>query len=837
MKQYRKVSIDRVLVAIITVLLGAHATAQQNDNDSRAEDRRDNLYLEEVVVTGRAGTLERTKLETSYAITTATDDEIREFAPLSATDLLKIVPGFWVEASGGESNGNIRARGIPLDGFATIGLHEDGIPLQHDPGLGWLNADQVLRIDETIERVEVVRGGPSVIFSSNAPGGLVNFVTKKGTDIPEGVIKYTVGDYNLQRADFFYGGPLSEDWKIAFGGYYRRDDGIREPGFTANDGGQLRLTLSREFTDGRLDISLRKLDDKTFFALPLPLTLDEGANPAEVPGFNANTDTTLGPDVLNFDMKTPDGIRKYDLSRGTHVDLTALTINFEKTVEDWTFSNKFRYRDSEVLRNSAFPNTPAPAAEQLDAVRDAALAAFPGAVDVRLQFAGTGEPFDLANENGNGLVMTSNFTSVAPPLSEVINDIRLSRVFDIAGQSHDVSFGAYFASYDAEFDRLASLYLTEVRGQPRNLDIVAVDAAGNTVGRVTDTNGIVRYGSNFQEADDEAQIWAFYVTDEWQITDRFRLDGGLRWEEINARGTAQLASPVDLGDPTTLADDQVLYGSGVFLPFDRTFDDLAFSLGGNFNLTDDSAVFGRYTSSFLLPDSGTFRENPDREITGVDITQIEGGYKHVGDTFGLFATLFVTEFENVEFTNSVIDPVTGSLTEQREFASTETLGIEFEGFWTPADLFELSATFTWQDAEFKNFAFSELQDGVLTPVDFSGNQPIRIPELAASIRPTLVFLDGSLRIYAESQYYSKRYGDAANTVELPDYTVINAGATYFLNDAMEITVSGHNLDNEIGLTEGNPRAGQFTSGDAGNVFFLARPIFGRSVRASFAYRF
>jgi outer membrane receptor protein involved in Fe transport len=835
MNPCKKFSIEAAVILVVTAtaFTGGHADAQEEDT----RDRSNNLYLEEVVVTGRSGSLERTKLETSYAITTATDDEIREFAPLSATDLLKVVPGFWVEASGGESNGNVRARGIPLDGFATIGLHEDGLPLQHDPGLGWLNADQVLRIDETIDRVEVVRGGPSVIFSSNAPGGLVNFVTKKGTDTPEGVIKYTIGDYNLQRADFFYGGPLSDDWKIAFGGYYRRDDGIREPGFTADDGAQLRLTLSREFTDGRLDISLRKLDDQTFFALPLPLTLDESAEPAEVPGFDANYDTTLGPDVLNFDMKTPDGIQQFDLSRGTDIDLTALTINFEKSVEDWTFSNKFRYRDSDVARIAAFPNTPLPATEQLDAVRDAALAAFPGAVDVRLQFAGTGEPFDIANENGNGLVMTSNFTSVQPPLSEVINDIRLSRVFDIADQSHDVSFGAYFASYDAEFDRLASLYLTEVRGQPRNLDIVAVDAAGNAVGRVTDTNGIVRYGSNFQEADDEAQIWAFYVTDEWQITDRFRLDGGLRWEEITARGTAQLASPVDLGDPTTLADDEVLYGNGVFLPFDRTFDDVAFSLGGNFNITDDSAAFGRYTTSFLLPDSGTFRQDPDREVTGVDITQIEGGYKHVSDTFAVFATVFFTEFDNVEFTNSVVDPVTGTLTEQREFASTETLGIEFEGFWTPADLFELSATFTWQEAEFKDFAFNEVQNGVLVPVDFSGNQPIRIPELAASIRPTLVFLDGNLRVYAESQYYSKRYGDAANTVELPDYTVINAGATYFLNDAMEITVSGHNLDNEIGLTEGNPRAGQFTSGDAGNVFFLARPIFGRSLRASFAYRF
>jgi outer membrane receptor protein involved in Fe transport len=837
MHKFRKVSIDQVLATVVmaAVIPAGQAIAQQDDTDS--EDSRRNLYLEEVVVTGRSGATERTKLETSYSITTLTDSDVREFAPLSATDLLKTVPGFWVEASGGESNGNVRARGIPLDGFATIGLHEDGIPLQHDPGIGWLNADQVLRIDETIERVEVVRGGPSVIFSSNAPGGLVNFVTKKGTDIPEGVIKYTIGDYNLQRADFFYGGPLSDEWKVAFGGYYRRDDGIREPGFTANDGGQLRLTLSREFDDGRLDISLRKLDDRTFFALPLPLTFGEGGGVAEVPGFDANSDTTLGPDVLNFDMKTPEGIRQFDLSRGTHVDLTALSINFEKSIEDWTFSNRFRYRDSDVFRNSAFPNSPIPASEQLDAVRAGALAAFPGAVDVSLLFAGSGEAFDIAGENGNGLVMTSNFTSVHTPLREMINDIRLSRVFDVGAQAHDVTFGAYIANYDVEFDRLASLYLTEVRGQPRNLDIHAVDASGNTVGRVTDTNGIVRYGSNFQEADDEAQVWAFYVTDEWQITDQFRLDGGLRWEEITTRGTAQAASEVDLGDPTTLADDAVLYGNGVFMPFDRKFDDLAWSIGANFNINDDSAAFGRYTSSFLLPDSSTFRLAPDREITGVDITQFEGGYKLLSDRFALFATLFYTKFENVEFTNTVVDPVTGSFTEQREFADTETTGIEFEGFWNPADLFELSATFTWQDAQFKSFAFNELSNGALVPVDFSGNQPIRIPELAASIRPTLVFLDGRLRVYAESQYYSKRYGDAANTVELPDFTAVNAGATYFLNDAMEITVSGHNLGDEIGLTEGNPRAGQFTSGDAESEFYLARPIFGRSLRASFAYRF
>jgi outer membrane receptor protein involved in Fe transport len=129
-----------------------------------------------------------------------------------------------------------------------------------------------------------------------------------------------------------------------------------------------------------------------------------------------------------------------------------------------------------------------------------------------------------------------------------------------------------------------------------------------------------------------------------------------------------------------------------------------------------------------------------------------------------------------------------------------------------------------------------VQGGVLVPVNFNGNQPLRIPEFAVLLRPTLVFGDGDLRVYSEIQYYSERFSDRANSQELDEYTVINAGATYFINDSMDVTVSAHNLTDEIGLTEGNPRAGQFTSADVGSVF-TARPIFGTSVRASFAYRF
>jgi hypothetical protein len=58
-----------------------------------------------------------------------------------------------------------------------------------------------------------------------------------------------------------------------------------------------------------------------------------------------------------------------------------------------------------------------------------------------------------------------------------------------------------------------------------------------------------------------------------------------------------------------------------------------------------------------------------------------------------------------------------------------------------------------------------------------------------------------------------------------------------VTDDITLFVDGENLTNEIGLTEGNPRSGQFVSGEAGSRYILARPIFGRTLRASVIYRF
>ncbi|HEV8334565.1 MAG TPA: hypothetical protein VGQ22_24290, partial [Steroidobacteraceae bacterium] len=59
--------------------------------------------LETVVVTGSAITGGVKKLEASYNIVTANEDEIRNANPKSTADLLKISPGLWPESTGGQT--------------------------------------------------------------------------------------------------------------------------------------------------------------------------------------------------------------------------------------------------------------------------------------------------------------------------------------------------------------------------------------------------------------------------------------------------------------------------------------------------------------------------------------------------------------------------------------------------------------------------------------------------------------------------------------------------------------------------------------------------------------
>ncbi len=144
----------------------------------------DQLGLDEVIVTGVFN--QKSKLESSVAITTIRPDMIRQRLPRGTGDLLNAVPGTYVDNAGGEVGNRVYARGMASGtsdntGFRYVSLQEDGLPIMSSL-VQFATADMFSRVDVNVGRFEAIRGGSSVVTAPNAPGGVYNFISKEGGD-------------------------------------------------------------------------------------------------------------------------------------------------------------------------------------------------------------------------------------------------------------------------------------------------------------------------------------------------------------------------------------------------------------------------------------------------------------------------------------------------------------------------------------------------------------------------------------------------------------------------------------------------------------------------------
>src|SRR3546814_309994 len=145
-------------IALFALPMTAHAQeAPQPDDAAAAND--------EIVVTGTAGG-GINRQDAAFAITSINSDAIERAAPNSTADLFKVIPGVSAESSGGQNGANIFVRGYPSGGDAEfVTLTVQGVPFFSPPTLSFLKNTQLIRIDETIERVEAVRGGTGALRS------------------------------------------------------------------------------------------------------------------------------------------------------------------------------------------------------------------------------------------------------------------------------------------------------------------------------------------------------------------------------------------------------------------------------------------------------------------------------------------------------------------------------------------------------------------------------------------------------------------------------------------------------------------------------------------------
>ena len=138
--------------------------------------------LDDVKVVTSASGFEQNISDAAASISVITAEEIEKKSFTDVTDVLKNVPGVYV--NGGGSNQSISIRGMSSD--YTLYLI-DGRPMQDNQafspnGSHGGNPINFLPPLEAIERIEVIRGPASALYGSNAMGGVINIITKKHQD-------------------------------------------------------------------------------------------------------------------------------------------------------------------------------------------------------------------------------------------------------------------------------------------------------------------------------------------------------------------------------------------------------------------------------------------------------------------------------------------------------------------------------------------------------------------------------------------------------------------------------------------------------------------------------
>lgn len=808
--------------------LASPAIAQNSEPQTAWEASR-TVDADDTVTTGVARG--RDRLNSATSTSSIKENEIIKLAPRSLAELFRNIPGIRVEAGAGEAQNNYTVRGLPMVNGAMkyLQLQEDGLPVMEFGDLMRLTPDIFVRADFNVAQVESIRGGSASTFASNAPGGVINLISKTG-EVEGGSVMATAGvDFNTLRTDFDYGGRLGEGWRFHVGGFYREGEGVRETGFNGLRGGQVKLNVTREFTGGYVRLHAKLLDDQApaFVGTPLLVTgTNDNPSFADPAGLNSRTDSPLSailPAALT--LRSDGAVRQRNLADGLQVKAKALGFEAQFGLGEWSVTNRFRYADQSARNTTLVVSAAAPAG--LFATR------FGGAGATFRYAAGPNAGQAFGASSGNGLAGLAFYSDTfAPDVSNMTNDLRLSRVWNVAGGNLTTTTGVYRASQKFVSEIGFAAFFQDTVGGGRSAPLNLFTAAGTPVTE----NGYRNYGGpgvpgNSRRHDVTYEITAPFASVNFQ-KGKIALGASLRWDNNRASGNMMNDGAVrqfDMNNDGVISPPETLVAAipvGVSLPVDYSHDYLSYSGSVNYRVAESLSMFARYSrGGRAAADKILFTPAVSRATgellnsrDGDDaVRQAEIGVKYRAGGVALNLTGFHARTQD---TNAQIasNPATGQLELVKVSRDYEAHGLEFEGSFRRGP-FSVAAHATYTDAEIT---------GAENPA-LEGNTPRNQPKLIYGITPQ--FDNDTFTLGANIIGVTGSFSQDINVLRMPAYTTVELFAQIRPMERVELGLNATNLLNEraiTGISEGSlPASG----------VVMARPLFGRAISASARFFF
>ena len=217
--------------------------------------------LGKIVVT--ATKTEQYQAEVGSSTTVITSDDLKKEGKTFVLDALRDVPGVSVmqySSFGGATS--IYLRGSK-PGHTLVMI--DGVEVNDPMGID-RSFDFAHLLTDDVQKIEVVRGPQSTLYGSDAIGGVINIITKKGKGRPRWKTLFEGGSYNTFKESLSYGGS-NERFNYYFSLIRLDSDGISKAKDGSEDDAYRNTTFSNRLgykilENVNLDLVFRYTDVK-----------------------------------------------------------------------------------------------------------------------------------------------------------------------------------------------------------------------------------------------------------------------------------------------------------------------------------------------------------------------------------------------------------------------------------------------------------------------------------------------------------------------------------------------------------------------------------------------
>ena len=680
-------------------------------------------------------------LETTQTVQIIKEELLREQGVFSLTDALRNTPGITIQLG---ENGNTSAGDtFSMRGFnASNQLFVDGI---RDLGA-------VTRDVYNLQQIEVVKGPAGADIGRGAASGYINLISKQPTLVNKNIATVGYGTADKKRATVDINHVLGETTAIrlnalGFDGDVDKRDVVENrnfsfaPSIAFGIGTSTRFNLFSQHVrqDNIPDGGIPSIGYSGFFRAPTVSTGQPGPPPAQITEANRiNAQGGNKVDRENFYGS------KNDYEK---VDADMITAKFEHDLTDkTTIRNITRYGKTNIDRLTTGING-----------------------------------ITTASANPNDFLLARSRQRIDRDDEILINQTSMNSIFDVAGFKNSLVGGLEFI-YESQKSKSFGTTAQTING---TVFAATVNPAANLYNPNYNTFLGTPYATPPLDTDGKTTTAAIYAFDTVDLTDKWQVNAGLRYEHYNTR--------TDSGIKVT-ADNTALfpgYAINSVAPTRGSASDnlLSWKVGTLYKLAPNGTIYTAYATSYTPPGSANFalsatannQNNGALDPQKTENVEIGSKWNLLDNQLNVTGAIFRTENDKQTSFNDLLQP--------QQIGKTRVTGIELLAVGQLTRFWQVSAGVTKLNAK----ALDQQSD---TGLDTTG---VRwTPDYSATAWTQYSF--GKLSIGGGARYMSeqKRLVTASNPSvnnlpEIPSHFVADAMVAYAVNKNLNLRLNVYNI--------------------------------------------